>query len=109
MNYLSPLCMHLQGNKLVFRVLISVLLYSSCGKLVFTMRHHKSPVLALALAEDLYLASGAKNGVTLITNIISGEVIHSLKGHSGSVTALTFTEIERYALVTFIISQYNFC
>ena len=73
------------------------------------MRNHKSPVLALALAEDLYLASGAKNGVTLITNIISGEVIHSLKGHSGSVTALTITEIERYALVTFIISQYNFC
>ena len=73
------------------------------------MRHHKSPVLALALAEDLYLASGAKNGVTLITNIISGEVIHSLKGHSGSVTALTITEIERYTLVTFIISQYNFC
>lgn len=69
------------------------------------MRHHKSPVLALALAEDLYLASGAKNGITLITNIISGEVLHTLKGHSGSVTALTITEMEGYALVTPLISQ----
>lgn len=71
--------------------------FSSCGKLVFTMGNHKSPVLALALSRDVYLASGARNGVTLVTNIVSGEVLQTLKGHTGSVTALAITEMEGYA------------
>ena len=72
-------------------------IFSSCGKLVFSVRNHKSPVLALALSRDVYLASGARNGVTLITNIVSGEVLQTLKGHIGSVTALAITEMEGYA------------
>ena len=69
------------------------------------MRNHKSPVLALALSRDVYLASGARNGVTLVTNIISGEVLQTLKGHAGSVTALSITEVEGYVPLVLPESQ----
>ena len=59
------------------------------------MKNHHCPVFALALSGDRYLASGAKNGVILITNIISGEVMRSIQGHGRGITALATTDIQR--------------
>ena len=65
------------------------------GQLIFTIKEQKSPVVCLSLSNDTWLASGAKSGTTIITNIISGEVCRSFKDSDGTVTALATTQLER--------------
>lgn len=53
------------------------------------MRKLRSPVLSMALFDDRLLAAGAKNCTTLVTDIVSGEVVSTIKGQDGPVTALS--------------------
>ena len=66
------------------------------------MRNHSSPVFSLALLDNLYLASGAKNGVILTSNITSGEILWTVKGHLGGVTAVAASRLQR--LAQFVLS-----
>ena len=59
------------------------------------MRNHSSPVLSLALLDDLYLTSGARNGVIMTSNITSGEILWTVKGHLGGVTAVAASRLQR--------------
>lgn len=59
------------------------------------MKNLRSPVLSMTLFDDRLLASGAKSSTTLVTDIVSGEVVSLLKGQDGPVTALSMTQGER--------------
>lgn len=56
-------------------------------------------MLSLVLHKDIFLASGAMNGTVHISNIVSGEVLHSLSSHSGGISALAVASIDRYVLL----------
>lgn len=59
------------------------------------MKNHRSCVLSMALLDDQLLCSGAKNGVILVTDIVSGGVLQTYRGHSGPVTAVAMKWLER--------------
>lgn len=66
---------------------------SSCGQLIYTQRDFKRPVLSAVLRGDL-LASGTSNGRVFLTNIVSGEQVKLVQGHSTAVTALAVEMVE---------------
>lgn len=66
---------------------------SSCGQLIYTQRDYKRPVLSAVLRGDL-LASGTNNGRVFLNNIVSGEQVKVVQGHSGAVTALVAEVVE---------------
>ncbi len=74
--------------------LLFLLCVSFCAEIIFTMKNHHSPVLCLALHANQFLASGAKNSITLYTDIISGGVLHTHQGLQGAVTAITVVKME---------------
>lgn len=59
------------------------------------MKNHRSSVLSMALSGDQFLASGAKNAVTIVTDIISGGVLRTYRDHDGPITAVTMIQLKR--------------
>ncbi len=70
--------------------------FRSSGKIIFTLRSHHSPVCALSLLGNEYLASGARDGKIVITNVVSGEALHFLQADTKAVSALAVTHLQRY-------------
>lgn len=58
------------------------------------MRNHRSPVLSIALFGNRILASGARNSVVLVADIVSGGVTHTYKGQDGAITAISMTTVD---------------
>ncbi len=55
-------------------------------------------MFALALSGNEYLASGAKDGTIVVTNIVSGEALRYLEGGMTGITALAVTQLHRYII-----------
>ena len=66
---------------------------SSRGQLIYTLRTHKKPVLTVALRGNV-LASGTSSGAIFLTDIVSGEQMRMVQGHSEAVTALAAEVVE---------------
>ena len=69
--------------------------YSTFGQLVFTMKPLKSSFLSMTLShDDRHLAAGAQDGTVMMVDIVSGEVLATLK-EQGPITAVALTQLER--------------
>lgn len=73
-------------------------MYSSSGQLIYTLQTYKSPLLSLALIEDI-LVSGASNGYMFLTNIISGKQLKRFRGHDKGITALAAERINKSVII----------
>lgn len=67
---------------------------SFSGQVIYTLRKYKRPVLSLAVRGDV-LVSGTSAGILFIANIISGEQLKVVQGHTGGVTALAAETIDK--------------
>ena len=72
---------------------MSYISHSSAGQLIYTNREHKKPVLS-AVLRGTTLASGTSNGGVFLTDIVSGQLLNKVQGHSGAVTALAVEAVE---------------
>ena len=66
------------------------------GEVLMTLKHAPSPVYALDFSPDgRFLAMGSGDGVVRIWDVEQGTLIHSFRGHAGTVTCLAWIDGRR--------------